>query len=60
MYIDAKEVMRTLSVGRGKAYKIIRQLNAELKAHGYIIIAGKCSRQYFNEKIYGSGQQKQN
>ena len=53
MYIGVKEVMRTLSVGRGKAYKIIQQLNNELKAHGYIIIAGKCSRRYFNEKFYG-------
>jgi len=60
MYIGVKEVMRTLSVGRGKAYKIIQQLNNELKAHGYVIIAGKCSRKYFNEKFYGSERQKQN
>jgi len=48
MYVDAKEVMRTLGVSRGKAYKLIEQLNEELKAQGYVIIAGKCSRKYFN------------
>ena len=53
MYVDAKEVMHTLGVSRGKAYKIIQQLNDELKAQGYVIIAGKCSRKYFNEKFYG-------
>ena len=53
MYVDVKEVMRTLGVSRGKAYKIIQQLNEELKAQGYVIIAGKCSRKYFNEKFYG-------
>jgi hypothetical protein len=53
MYVDAKEVMRTLGVSRNKAYKIIQQLNEELKSQGYIIIAGKCSRKYFNEKFYG-------
>ena len=53
LYVDAKEVMRTLDVSRGKAYKIIQQLNEELKSRGFIIIAGKCSRRYFNEKFYG-------
>ena len=59
MYVDVKEVMQTLGVSRGKAYKIIQQLNEELKAQGYIIIAGKCSRKYFNEKFYGYENQNQ-
>ena len=59
MYVDVKEVMRTLGVSRGKAYKIIQQMNEELKAQGYIIIAGKCSRKYFNEKFYGCENQNQ-
>jgi len=59
MYVDVREVMQTLGVSRGKAYKIIQQMNEELKAQGYIIIAGKCSRKYFNEKFYGSDRQNQ-
>ena len=58
MYVDVKEVMQMLGVSRGKAYKIIQQMNEELKAQGYIIIAGKCSRKYFNEKFYGYENQK--
>ena len=53
MYVGVKEAMQTLGVSRGKAYKIIQQLNEELKSQGYIIIAGKCSRKYFTEKFYG-------
>lgn len=53
MHIDASEASQTLGVSLGKAYKIIQQMNEELKAQGYIIIAGKCSRKYFNEKFYG-------
>ena len=60
MYVDAKEVMRTLGVSQGKAYKIIQTLNKELKTQGYVIIAGKCSRKYFNEKFYGYHSQGQN
>jgi hypothetical protein len=58
MYVNAKEVMQTLGIGRGTAYKIIRQLNEELKAQGFIVIAGKCSRKYFNEKFYGCNASK--
>ena len=60
MYVDAKEVMQTLGVSRVKAYKIIQSLNEELKTQGYVIIAGKCSRKYFNEKFYGYDSQNQN
>jgi len=60
MYVDVKEIMQTLGVSRGKAYQIIQQLNEELKTQGYIIIVGKCSRRYFNEKFYGCDCQNQN
>ena len=52
-YVDAKEVAEATGVSNGKAYEIIRQLNKELKARGFITIAGKVSRQFFNEKYYG-------
>jgi CTP-dependent riboflavin kinase len=59
LYVDVKEVMRTLGVSRGKAYKIIQQLNEELIAQGYAVLAGKCSRRYFNEKYYNYNSQDQ-
>lgn len=53
MYVEVTEVMQSLGVSRGMAYKIIRRLNGEQQAQGYIIVSGKCSRKYFNEKFYG-------
>ena len=35
------------------AYKIIRRLNDELSAGGYLVVAGRVSRRYFEQKIYG-------
>ena len=52
-FITAAEVEKALGVSRSKAYQIIRTLNKELKAMGYITIAGKCSIQYFQRKFYG-------
>ena len=53
-YITAKEIAETLGISTGKAYSIIRDLNADLQAKGYLTISGKCSRAYFNEKWYGN------
>lgn len=52
-FLDCKEISESLDCSRAMAYKIIRELNSELKAKGYIIIQGKISRKYFNERYYG-------
>lgn len=51
--INAKEVAEILGTSKSHAYKLVQQLNDELKKQGYIVIAGKVSRAYFEEKIYG-------
>lgn len=52
-FITAPEVAEAMGVSVGKGYEIIRNLNKELKAQGYIVIAGKVSRKFFSEKYYG-------
>ena len=52
-YIAAKEVSTALGISMGKSYEIIRSLNKELAAKGFITIAGRCPRKYFSEKYYG-------
>ena len=40
------------------AYKIIRNLNAELKQKGYITVSGLVNREYFMERTcYGASVQ---
>lgn len=51
--INADDVAEMLDVSKSKAYHIIRALNDELKAKGYLVIAGRVSRDYFAEKFYG-------
>ena len=53
LFIGADEVRETLGVSRTYAYKLIKQLNDELSSKGYMVIQGKTSRQYFNERFYG-------
>lgn len=53
LYYTAAEVQEMLGVSRGKAYQMVRDLNEELKAKGFIVIAGKIPKQFFHEHFYG-------
>ncbi|MDE5772805.1 MAG: helix-turn-helix domain-containing protein [Ruminococcus sp.] len=53
-FIKADEVAEMLEISKTHAYKIIRQLNDELEAKGFITISGRVSRQYFLERLYGN------
>ena len=59
-FICAEEVAQELSVSKPYAYKLIRQLNEELKAKGFITISGRVNRQYFYERLYGAGKGENN
>ena len=42
-----------MSISIPMAYKIIRKLNDELQEKGYLVICGKINRKFFESKIYG-------
>lgn len=52
-FIGAKEVAEILGVSESKGYSVIRELNSELKEKGYIVVPGKVSRVFFEERCYG-------
>lgn len=51
--MGAEEVATELDCSKGHAYKIIRELNDELKSGGYIVVAGKIPRAFWEKKFYG-------
>lgn len=53
IYITASELAEMLGVFVGHSYKIIRRLNQELSKEGYLVIAGKVPRRYFEKRWYG-------
>ena len=58
-FMRAEEVARELEVSKSYAYKLIQQLNAELREKGYITIAGRVNRQYFRKRLYVAPQRKE-
>lgn len=53
IFITAVEMAEILGISKPYAYKIIKQINEELEANGFITISGKVSKKYFEEKFYG-------
>lgn len=51
-YYVVTDVMQLIGVSKSKAYQIIQRLNKEMEAKGYIIIAGRIPRKYFDERFY--------
>lgn len=49
-FYDANDVAEILGISKAYAYKIIHRLNDELKANGFITVAGRVNKQYFLEK----------
>jgi len=52
-FLNAADVSEYMDISIPMAYKIIRKLNDELKAQGFITVAGKINRLYFEQKVNG-------
>ena len=52
-FLNAEQIADELGISKPFAYKVIRELNEELKEKGFVIIAGRISTKYFEERFYG-------
>ena len=52
-FLNVNDVSAYMGISIPMAYKIIRRMNEELAAQGYITISGRVSRKYFEQKTYG-------
>lgn len=57
--MTAEDVAKELGVSKGHAYKLIRELNGELKKAGYLVIAWKVPKAFWETKFYGYNQPNQ-
>ena len=58
LFVTAGEVAQDLGVSKPFAYKLVRQMNEELEAKGFMTIAGRVSRKYYEGKFYGMSQER--
>jgi len=51
--MTAIDIAEELGISKGHAYKMIRQLNEELNEDGFVVIAGRIPRAFWEKKFYG-------
>lgn len=58
LFMRVEEVAEVMEVSVAYAYKIIRQMNEELKKTGCITLQGRIDRKFFYEHFYSSRDQR--
>lgn len=51
LFYRVEDVMQLLGYSRSKSYKVIAQLNRELKEKGYCTCDGRVNRRYFERRF---------
>lgn len=50
-FMSVQEVADELGVSKSYAYKVVKQLNEELRRLGYLTVSGRVNAQYFHKKL---------
>lgn len=50
-FMTVEEVAQKLNVSKSYAYKIVRELNAELRKLGYLTVVGRANTSFFRKKL---------
>ena len=58
LFLTVNDIMSLLDIKESKAYAIIKTLNSELNDHGYMTVAGKVNRAYFEQRFLYHGSAK--
>lgn len=51
----AEDISKELGISKGYAYKIIKELNQELKEAGFIVISGRVPRAFGKRSFMATG-----
>ncbi len=54
IFMSISEVAEAMGISESYAYKIVRELNKDLRAKGYIALNGKIDRKFFYDQFYST------
>lgn len=59
LWLSAEEVMEMMQISRSSAYRLIKNMNEELRQQGFLVIPGKANAAFFNDHLYTSTHTKE-
>lgn len=58
IFYMSEDIAAMLSVSKTTAYRIIHKLNEELRSEGYITVAGRVPKTFFDKRFYSEEETK--
>ena len=52
IFMDMNEVKEVLGISQAGAYRIIKRMNEEMEAAGFLTVRGLVNRKFFQDKLY--------
>lgn len=59
VFYMSEDIASMLSVSKATAYRIIHKLNEELQSEGYITVAGRVPKTFFDKRFYSEKETNQ-
>ena len=59
-FMTVDEVAQELNVSKSYAYKVVRELNAEMQKLGYLTVTGRVNTSFFRKKLFPPKYQQSN
>lgn len=56
IFVRVDTLMEDLQISKPLAYKLMKEMNDELSAKGYLTISGRVPRAYYYERFFGLGK----
>ncbi len=56
MYVRVDTIIKDLQISKPLAYKLMKEMNDELRKKGFMVISGRVPRAYYQERFYGLGK----
>lgn len=53
MYVRVDTIIKDLQISKPLAYKLMKEMNDELREKGFMVISGRVPRAYYKERFYG-------
>lgn len=53
MFIRVDTIVKDLQISKPLAYKLMKEMNDELKKEGYLTIAGRVPKAYYHKRFFG-------
>ena len=50
-FMTVEEVAKELNVSKSYAYKVVRELNKEMRGLGYLTVSGRVNANFFRKKL---------